>query len=92
MPPRCCTPDLPQPDAALMYRCLTEFPGRAPGCLVPLSTLGCELRGGRLWRTVADWPRVLHALAGLTRAGIISHLPLALTPDQSALLAADPYA
>ena len=85
-------PDLPQPDAALMYRCLTEFPGRIPGCLVPLSTLGCELGGGRLWRTVADWPRVLHALAGLARAGIISCLPLALTPAESALLAADPHA
>jgi len=85
-------PDLPQPDAALMYRCLTEFPGRVPGCLVPLSTLGCELGGGRLWRSVADWPRVLHALSGLARAGVIGCLPLALTPAESALLAADPHA
>jgi hypothetical protein len=85
-------PDLPQPDAALMYRCLTEFPGRTPGCLVPLSTLGCELGGGSLWRNVADWPRVLHALAALARAGIISRLPLALTPAESALLTADPHA
>ena len=85
-------PDLPQPDAALMYRCLTEFPGRTPGSVVPLSTLGCELGGGRLWRGVADWPRVLHALAGLARAGIISCLPLALTPAQTALLTADPHA
>jgi hypothetical protein len=84
-------PDLPQPDAALMYRCLTEFPGRTPDCLVPLSTLGCELGGGRLWRAVADWPRVLHALAGLARAGIISRLPLALTPAEAALLTADPH-
>jgi hypothetical protein len=84
-------PDLPQPDAALMYRCLTEFPGRTPGCLVPLSTLDCELGGGRGWRTVADWPRVLHKLAGLARAGIISSLPLALTPAESALLTADPH-
>jgi hypothetical protein len=85
-------PDLPQPDAALMYRCLTEFPGRTPGCLVPLSTLSCELGGGRGWRTVADWPRVLHALAALARAGVLGCLPLNLTPAQSALLAADPHA
>jgi hypothetical protein len=85
-------PDLPQPDAALMYRCLTEFPGRTPDCLIPLSTLSCELNGGRLWRAVADWPRVLHALVGLARAGVIGCLPLALTPAESVLLAADPHA
>ena len=28
-------PGLPQPDASQIYRCLTEFPGRTPGCLVP---------------------------------------------------------
>ena len=28
-------PQVPQPDGALMYRCLTEFPARAPGCVVP---------------------------------------------------------
>jgi hypothetical protein len=33
-----------------MYRCLTEFPSRTPGCLVPLSTLTFELDGGLLWR------------------------------------------
>src|SRR6516165_5956161 len=62
-------PDLPQPDAGLVYRCLTEFPGRAPGCLVPLSTLDHELGGGRLWRKVADWPRVIHQLEYLVCAG-----------------------
>jgi hypothetical protein len=41
--------DLPQPDAARMYRCLTtEFPGRIPGCTVPLSTLAYELDNGCL--------------------------------------------
>ena len=46
--------DLPQPDAALMCRCLTEFPG-------------------------------------LARAGVIACLPLALSPAEAALLAADPH-
>ena len=40
-------PALPQPDAGRVYRCLTEFPGRAPGCLVPLSDLDYELCDGR---------------------------------------------
>ena len=36
-------PALPQPDAGRVYRCLTQFPGRVPGCLVPLSDLDYEL-------------------------------------------------
>jgi hypothetical protein len=31
-----------------MYRGLTEFPSRTPGCVVPLSTLTFELDGGQL--------------------------------------------
>ena len=27
-------PAVPQPDGGRMYRCLTEFPSRTPGCLV----------------------------------------------------------
>ena len=41
-------PAVPQPDGDWMYRCLTEFPGRTPGGVVPLSTLTFELDGGRL--------------------------------------------
>jgi hypothetical protein len=51
-------PAVPQPDGGRMYRCLTEFPARTPGCLVPLSTLTFELDGGELWPQVADWERV----------------------------------
>src|ERR1700720_3568270 len=60
-------PDLPQPDAGRIYRCLTEFPGRTPGCLVTLSDLNAELDGGRLWPQVADWNAVITALITLTR-------------------------
>ena len=61
-------PDLPQPDAGRIYRCLTEFPGRTPGCLVPLSTLNYELDNGRLWPEIADdWRAVMRALVALTR-------------------------
>jgi hypothetical protein len=63
--------DLPQPDAARIYRCLTEFPGRIPGCVVPLSALTYELDDGRLWSQVADWQAVTEAV-----------IRLALDPDQ----------
>jgi hypothetical protein len=86
-------PDLPQPDAGRMYRCLTEFPGRAPGCLVPLSTLNYELDDGRLWPQVADWKTVVGALIELTRTpGRCESMPLALSPVEAALLATDPFA
>jgi hypothetical protein len=85
-------PDLRQPDAGLVYRCLTEFPGRTPGCLVPLSTLDHELDGGRLWRKVADWPRIVHELEYLARAGSFAALRLALSPAQAAALNASPAA
>src|SRR5260370_40912427 len=52
-------PAVPQPDGSRMYRCLTEFPSRTPGCLVPLSTLTFELDGGLLWPEIADWKRVV---------------------------------
>lgn len=85
-------PRLPQPGAGRIYRCLTEFPGRIPGCLVPLSTLNYELDDGRLWPQVADWPAVIHALIQLTRtAGCCEAMPLALDPANAALLAAGPY-
>jgi hypothetical protein len=59
-------PALPQPDAGRVYRCLTEFPGRVPGCLVAVSDLDYELCGGRLWADIADRHQVLSALARLT--------------------------
>jgi hypothetical protein len=62
-------PEIPQPDGGLMYRCLTEFPDRSPGCIVPLSTLTFELDGGRLWEDIGDWERVAEALAALVRNG-----------------------
>lgn len=86
-------PGLPQPDAGRIYRCLTEFPGRVPGCLVPLSTLNYELDDGRLWPEVADWQAVTHALIRLTRTpGACEWMPLAVPPASAALLAAGPYA
>lgn len=60
-------PSVPQPDGGRMYRCLTEFPSRTPGCLVPLSTLTFELDGGRLWPQVADWEAVQAAVVSLGR-------------------------
>lgn len=68
-------PALPQPDAGRVYRCLTEFPGRTPGCLVPLSTLNYELDDGRLWPQVADWRAVVQTLP----------------PADAVLLAVGPY-
>ncbi len=86
-------PDLPQPDAGRIYRCLTEFPGRSPGCLVPLSTLNYELDDGRLWPQVADWKTVVRALIALTRApGGCESMPFALPSIDAALLAVGPFA
>jgi hypothetical protein len=47
--------DLPQPAAGLMYRLVTEAPGRREGEVVPLSTLDYELDGGRLWPNVCNY-------------------------------------
>lgn len=86
-------PLLPQPHGAMIFRCLTEFPGRTPGEIVPLSTLTHELDGGRLWPQVADWQRVLTALVPLTRphARACDAIPLGLPPITAALLANGPH-
>ena len=85
-------PALPQPDAGRAYRCLTEFPGRVPGCLVPLSDLDYELCGGRLWPLVGDRARILAALAGLTATpGRCDSLALPLVPWDDDLLNGGPY-
>ena len=86
-------PDLPQPDAGRMYRCLTEFPGRTPGCLVSLSTLNYELDDGRLWPQVADWKPTVRALVELARMGDrCESMPLVLDPIEAALLTIGPFA
>jgi hypothetical protein len=87
-------PELPQPDAGRIYRCLTEFPGRTPGCLVPLSTLNYELDNGRLWPEIADdWRAVLRALVALTRTpDRCESMPLAFPEIEAALLATGPFA
>jgi hypothetical protein len=86
--------DLPQPGAGRIYRCLTEFPGRTPHCLVPLSTLNYELDDGRLWPEIAgDWRAVIRALVALTRAsGCCESRPLAFPEIEAALLATGPFA
>jgi hypothetical protein len=87
--------DLPQPDAARMYRCLTEFPGRVPGCVVPLSTLAYELDNGRLWPQVGDWKAVSEAVVALaftTGQGQCRSLPLHVDYPYDTLLASGPYA
>jgi hypothetical protein len=84
-------PDLPQPDGGRVYRCLTEAPGRAPGCLVPLSGLDYELCGGRLWPQVADRDRLLAGLSALIAAGRCDCLHLPLIPWDDTLLNGGPY-
>jgi hypothetical protein len=78
-------PTVPQPDGGRMYRCLTEFPDRTPGCLVPLSTLTFELAGGQLWPQVADWEQVVDAVVDLARQRRCDAMPLGL-PQVTALL------
>ena len=73
-----------------MYRCLTEFPSRTPGCLIPLSTLTFELDGGDLWRKVADWDAVMTALVSLSRAGKCDSMNLGLPDEAMFLLASGP--
>lgn len=86
-------PDLPQPDGGQIYRCLTEFPGRTPGCLVPLSTLNYELDDGRLWPQIADWLTVVRALIKLARTpGRCDALPVVVHPLSASLLATGPFA
>jgi hypothetical protein len=83
-------PLVPQPDGGRMYRCLTEFPSRTPGCLVPLSTLTFELDGGRLWPQVADWDAVTGAVVRLSRTGDCDAFPVGLPRVAAALLASGP--
>lgn len=79
-------PAVPQPDGGMIYRCLTEFPGREPGEVVPISTLTFELDGGRLWPQVADWSAVVDAVARLARVGGCDAMPLGLPELALALL------
>jgi hypothetical protein len=88
--------DLPQPGAARVYRCLTEFPGRVPGCVVPLSTLTYELDDGRLWPRVADRQAVTDAVVGLALAPAQGQrpcrsLPMSVDHPYDAILAGGPY-
>jgi hypothetical protein len=82
---------LPQPDGGLMFRCLTEFPDRVPGCVVPLSTLTYELNGGALWHEIGDWERVVDGLVRLSRQRICDAMPLGLTSKAIAVLGNGPY-
>lgn len=85
-------PVLPRPHAGHIYRCLTEFPDRSPGCLIPLSTLNYELDDGRLWPQVADYRTVVRALITLTQIpGRCESIPLALSPLDAELLVGGPY-
>ncbi|WP_433688277.1 hypothetical protein ACQP0I_06730 [Micromonospora carbonacea] len=81
---------LPQPDAALIYRCLTEFPDRRPGCVVPLSTLTHELDGGAGWSQVGDWEAVVNGLVRLTRKRECDGMPLGLPTMAATLLGHGP--
>lgn len=78
-------PAVPQPDGGRMYRCLTEFPGRVPGGVVPLSTLTFELDGGQLWPLVADWERVVDAVVRIARRQGCDAMPMGL-PQVAAVL------
>lgn len=84
-------PAVPQPDGGRMYRCLTEFPSRTPGCLIPLSTLTYELGGGQLWPQVADWEAVVAAIVRLSRTGACDAMPLGLPSAAVAVLGAGPF-
>jgi hypothetical protein len=84
-------PAVPQPDGGRMYRCLTEFPSRTPGCLVPLSTLTFELDGVLLWPEIADWKRVVDAVVRLARNKACDAMPLGLPSIAAASLANGPY-
>jgi hypothetical protein len=84
-------PSLPQPDGALIFRCLTECPTRRAGQLVPLSTLTFELNGGQLWAQVGDWEAVTEALVKLSRARHCDAMQLGLPPVTAALIAGGPH-
>jgi hypothetical protein len=82
--------DVPQPDGGMMFRCLTEFPHRHPGQLVPVSTLTYELDGGRLWPLIGDWEAVTDALLALSRAQQCNAVAMSLTDATSAIITASP--
>ena len=84
-------PALPQPDAGRVYRCLTEFPRRRPGCLVALSDLDYELCGGSFWPRVGNRDAVLAALSALATAHRCDYLELPLAPLDDELLHGGPY-
>jgi hypothetical protein len=83
-------PAVPQPDGGLMYRCLTEFPDRSSGCVVPLSTLTYELNGGAGWSHIGDWEAVVNAVVRLSRQGRCDAMPLGLPAVTANLLAQGP--
>lgn len=84
-------PAVAQPDGGLMYRCLTEFPDRSPGCVVPLSTLTFELDGGQMWHQIGDWERVVDAVVHLARTKRCDAMPLGLPQVTAVLLSGGPY-
>jgi hypothetical protein len=73
-----------------MYRCLTEFPERSAGCIVPVSTLTAELNGGLHWSLVADWERVVEAVVRLSRGLACDAMPIGLPGDMTASLSSGP--
>lgn len=83
-------PAVPQPDGGMIYRCLTEFPDRAPGCIVPLSTLTFELNGGRWWHMIGDWEKVSAAVVHIARTKQCDALPVGLPQVAAALLSGGP--
>ena len=83
-------PAVPQPDGGRIYRCLTEFPGRTPGCLVPLSTLTFELNGGQWWHMIGDWERVSEAVAYVASAKQCDAMPMGLPQVAATLLSGGP--
>lgn len=84
------SPAVPQPDGGMMYRCLTEFPNRTPGCVVPVSTLTYELDGGDLWPEVADWAAVSDAVVDLALEKGCDAMHFGLSELATALLASGP--
>jgi hypothetical protein len=84
-------PMLPQPGGGRLYRALVDHQGRAPGLVVPLSTLTSEV-GGNLALCTPDWEDVVDAVVALARAGRCDALPLGLPQVSAALLSMGPEA
>lgn len=83
-------PAVPQPDGGMIYRCLTEYPGRRPDEIIPVSTLTFELDGGRLWPEIGDWAAVTDALVAVARRGGCDAMKLGLPEIPAYLLANGP--